>query len=173
MLQAVGARFKALVAVPLAVISYLIVSTPIAGDVNIHTCHALAAAGEGRPSTPLLPLAVAPLVLDGSNGYARLLSKAPMVWLGEISYEIFLVHVIVMEVAMASVLRWPVFTGSMPVLFVVTLVMTVPLAWLLHRWTGPAPDSAQTSTIGLAVKDSASAPGPEPCRVGRWMHSGH
>ena len=53
-------------------------------------------------------LAVAPLVLGGRGGYARLLSSRPMVWLGEISYEIFLLHVIVMEIAMASVLGWPV-----------------------------------------------------------------
>ena len=162
-----------LVAGPLAVISFLIVSTPSAGDVNpthVTLWQPLVKAG----LYAVIAFAVmAPLVLDGNNGYARLLGKAPMVWLGEISYEIFLVHVIVMEVAMASVLRWPVFSGSMPVLFVVTLVMTVPLAWLLHRWTGPAPDSAQPSTIGLAVKDSASAPGREPCRVGGWMHSGH
>jgi peptidoglycan/LPS O-acetylase OafA/YrhL len=45
----------------------------------------------------------------------------PMVWLGEISYEIFLIHVIVMEIAMVSVLRWRVYTGSMLVLFVLTL----------------------------------------------------
>ena len=45
---------------------------------------------------------------------------------GEISYEIFLLHVIVMEILMASLLRWPVFTGSMPVLVVVTLVMNGP-----------------------------------------------
>ena len=78
---------------------------------------------------------VTPLVLDGGNGYARLLSTAPIVWLGEISYEIFLLHVIVMEVASASVLQWRVFTGSMSVLFALTLLMSVPLAWLLHRWT--------------------------------------
>ena len=58
-----------------------------------------------------------------------------MVWLGEISYEIFLIHLIVMEVAMAEVLHWRVYTGNMVTLFVVTLAMTVPLAWLLHRFT--------------------------------------
>ena len=60
-----------------------------------------------------------------------------MVWLGEISYEIFLVHVMVMEIAMASVLRWHVYTGSVLGLFTVTLVLTIPMAWLLHRLTRP------------------------------------
>ena len=36
---------------------------------------------------------------------------------------------------MASVLGWPVFTGSWVVVFGVTLAMTIPPAWLLHRWT--------------------------------------
>ena len=58
-----------------------------------------------------------------------------MVWLGEISYEIFLVHLIVMELAMFAVLHWQVYTGSMPVLFVVTLILTIPVAWVLHRFT--------------------------------------
>jgi hypothetical protein len=34
-------------------------------------------------------------------------------------------------------LHWRVFTGSLAELFVVTLVMTVPLAWLLHHVTRP------------------------------------
>ncbi|MCB0945068.1 MAG: acyltransferase, partial [Mycobacterium sp.] len=59
----------------------------------------------------------------------------PMVWLGEISYEIFLVHLVVMEIAMVEVLHWRVYTGSAAVLFVVTLLMTIPVAWLLHRFT--------------------------------------
>jgi hypothetical protein len=42
-----------------------------------------------------------------------------------------------MEIVMASVLRWPVFTGSWPAVFAVTLVLTIPAAWLLHRWTRP------------------------------------
>ncbi|MBI3691014.1 MAG: acyltransferase, partial [Mycolicibacterium aromaticivorans] len=34
-----------------------------------------------------------------------------------------------------EVLHWPVYTGWAPVLFVVTLVMTIPVAWVLHRFT--------------------------------------
>ena len=157
-LQAVGARLKALIAGPLAVLSYLIVSTPSAGDVNITHVTLWQPQVKAALYAVIAFTVVAPLVLDGSNGYGRLLSKTPIVWLGEISYEIFLLHVITMEVAMASVLRWPVFSGSMPVLFVVTLVMTVPLAWLLHRWTRPVPGSAQTSTIAPAVEHSPAAP---------------
>ena len=58
-----------------------------------------------------------------------------MVWLGEISYEIFLMHVVVMAVTMSLLLRWPLFTGSMAGLFVTTVIVTIPLAWMLHRLT--------------------------------------
>ena len=58
-----------------------------------------------------------------------------MVWLGEISYEIFLVHLVLMEVAMSEVLHWHVYTGSMPGLFVTTMALSIPVAWVLHRFT--------------------------------------
>ena len=67
-----------------------------------------------------------PSAIDGR--YARLLGSRPMVWLGEISYEIFLVHVVVMALVLGVVLHWPLFTGSMAVLYVVTLAITIPLA---------------------------------------------
>ena len=35
-----------------------------------------------------------------------------MVFLGEISYEIFLIHLVTMEIVMVEVLRYPVYTGS-------------------------------------------------------------
>jgi peptidoglycan/LPS O-acetylase OafA/YrhL len=60
------------------------------------------------------------------------------VWLGEISYEIFLLHVLVMAVVLGAVLGWPLFTGSLPILFLLTLGVTIPLAWLLHRVTSVA-----------------------------------
>jgi peptidoglycan/LPS O-acetylase OafA/YrhL len=60
-----------------------------------------------------------------------------MVWLGEISYEIFLLHVVVMAVLMNLVLRWSLFTGSLAGLYVTTLAVTIPWAWALHRVTGP------------------------------------
>jgi peptidoglycan/LPS O-acetylase OafA/YrhL len=58
-----------------------------------------------------------------------------MVWLGEISYEIFLIHLITMEFAMVYVVHAHVYTGPMLNLFIATLVLTIPLAWLLNRFT--------------------------------------
>ena len=144
-LHVVGLRVRPIIAGALAVLSYLVVSMPIAGNVDVDVT-----LGQTFLKVALYSVfasaVVAPLVLDGGNGYSRQLSAAPIVWLGKISYEVFLLHVIVMEVASASILQWRVFTGSMPVLFAVTLVMTVPLAWLLHRWTWRVPGSASAST---------------------------
>jgi peptidoglycan/LPS O-acetylase OafA/YrhL len=134
-LQAMHVRCYAFMAIPLAVISYFIVATPIGGAPTTSP----AAVSEALVKTcfyaVIATLAVAPLALGDEGLYWRLLASRPMVWLGEISYEIFLIHLVTMEFAMVYVVRSHVYTGSMLNLFVATLVMTIPLAWLLHRAT--------------------------------------
>ena len=134
-LQVSGMRCRGLVFPPIAVAALLLVALPVAGDVL---------ADEVQPWQPVIRSVLyavvavgllAALVLDPGGVFARLLGARPVVWLGEISYEIFLVHVIVMEITMASVLRWPVFTGSMPGLLVSTVLLSIPVAWVLHRFT--------------------------------------
>jgi peptidoglycan/LPS O-acetylase OafA/YrhL len=134
-LQAMGVRCYAFAAIPLAIISYFIVSTPIGGAPTTSP----ASLGEALVKTAfyavIAALAMAPLALGDLGWYYRLLATRPMVWLGEISYEIFLIHLITMEFAMVYVVRYHVYTGSMLNLFIATLVLTIPLAWLLHRFT--------------------------------------
>lgn len=77
----------------------------------------------------IAPLALAP---ESRSRYHRLLGSRPMVWLGEISYEYFLVHLIVMEVLVRDVFGWKPFTGNIPVTFLVTSAITVPIAWALR-----------------------------------------
>lgn len=134
-LGAMGVRMYGFVALPLAVISYVIASTPIAGEPTTSPTGLWQALVKTGFYAAIATLVVAPLALGNRGWYAQLLATRPMVWLGEISYEIFLVHLVIMEIAMVNVLHWPVYTGSAPVLFVVTLVMTIPVAWLLHRFT--------------------------------------
>jgi peptidoglycan/LPS O-acetylase OafA/YrhL len=121
----------------IAVLGFLAVSTSIAGDVTAGT----EALWQNLTKVFLYVVvacsAVAVLALSEGSGFERLLGTRPVVWLGEISYEVFLLHVIMMEIAMSSVLHWPVFSGSWPIVFAVTLIMTIPPAWLLHRWTRP------------------------------------
>jgi peptidoglycan/LPS O-acetylase OafA/YrhL len=134
-LQAMGVRCYAFAAIPLAVISYLIASTPIAGAPTTSPLGLVEALVKSGFYAAIAALAVAPLALGDHGWYAKLLTTRPMVWLGEISYEIFLIHLVTMEIAMVEVVRYPVYTGSMSNLFVATLAITIPLAWLLHRFT--------------------------------------
>ena len=71
-------------------------------------------------------LVVAPLALGDRGLYARFLATRPMVFLGEISYEIFLIHLLTMELVMVEIVHFPIYTGSVGILFVVTFVVTVP-----------------------------------------------
>ncbi|WP_371821004.1 acyltransferase family protein [Tsukamurella sp. PLM1] len=78
----------------------------------------------------IAPLALAPAA---HGRYHRLLGARPMVWLGEISYEYFLVHLIVMDVLLIDVLGWHVFTGNIPIAFLLTSVVSIPAAWRCAR----------------------------------------
>ncbi|MCV7223982.1 acyltransferase family protein [Mycolicibacterium elephantis] len=132
-----GVRCYAMAALPVAVVAYLVVSTPIAGRTDAPALDLSEDIAKVMFYGAIATLVVAPLALGNRGWYARLLGSRPMVWLGEISYEIFLVHVIVMEIVMVSVLRWPVYTGSVIGLFATTLAFSIPVAWLLHRLTRP------------------------------------
>ena len=134
-LQAMGARCYAFIALPLAVICYFIASTPIAGDATTSPLGLSQALYKAVFYAAIAALAVAPLALGDHGWYCRFLATRPMVWLGEISYEIFLIHLVTMEIAMVDVVHYHVYTGSMLNLFVATLVLTIPLAWLLNRFT--------------------------------------
>lgn len=140
-LEATGARAYALVCIPLAVVSYFIASTPIAGEPTTSPALLSEAIVKTIFYAAIATLVVAPLALPGTtragdrSWYSRLLASRPMVFLGEISYEIFLIHLIIMELVMVEIVRYPIYTGSMMWLFVVTMAVTIPLAWVLHRFT--------------------------------------
>jgi peptidoglycan/LPS O-acetylase OafA/YrhL len=134
-LHATGVRVYALAAIPLAVICYLIASTPIAGEPTTSPAELREALAKTAFYAVIATLTVAPLALGDRGAYSRVLAGRPMVFLGEISYEIFLIHLVIMEVVMVEVLRYPIYTGSMLWLFVGTMVVTIPLAWVLHRFT--------------------------------------
>lgn len=143
-LAAMGVRCYGFVAIPLAVVCFFIAATPIAGEPTTSPAGLAQAVTKTVFYAVIATLVIAPLVLGGSDParhsadggwYSRMLASRPMVWLGEISYEIFLVHLILMEVAMVEILHWQVYTGSMPALFAVTMALSIPVAWLLHRVT--------------------------------------
>ena len=134
-LQPLGVRAYALVCVPLALVCYFIVSTPIAGEPTTSPNELREGLVKAGFYAVIATLMVAPLALGDRGLYARFLATRPMVFLGEISYEIFLIHLLTMELVMVEIVHFPIYTGSAGILFAVTFVVTVPLAWLLHRFT--------------------------------------
>jgi peptidoglycan/LPS O-acetylase OafA/YrhL len=134
-LAAMGVRAYALACIPLAVACYLIVATPIAGEPTTSPAELREGLVKAIFYAVIATLMVAPLALGNRGWYARFLASRPMVFLGEISYEIFLIHLLTMELVMVEILQYPIYTGSIVLLFVITLVVTVPLAWLLHHFT--------------------------------------
>jgi peptidoglycan/LPS O-acetylase OafA/YrhL len=139
-LQPMGVRAYALACIPLALVCYFIVSTPIAGEPTTSPNELREALFKAGFYAVIATLMVAPLALGDRGLYARFLATRPMVFLGEISYEIFLIHLVTMELVMVEIVRYPIYTGSIVMVFTVTLVVTVPLAWLLHRFTRVRPD---------------------------------
>ena len=134
-LQQMGLGAYAVICVPLAVVCYFIVSTPIAGAPTTSPAELREGLFKAAFYVVIATLMVAPLVLGDRGLYTRFLASRPMVFLGEISYEIFLIHLIIMELVMVEVLRYHIYTGSVWLLFLATFVVTVPFAWLLHRFT--------------------------------------
>jgi peptidoglycan/LPS O-acetylase OafA/YrhL len=134
-LRETGAAAYALVCVPLSIVCYLIASTPIAGAPTTSPSELREGLAKAAFYAVIATLTVAPLALGNRGWYAQFMASRPMVFLGEISYEIFLIHLVTMELVMVEVLHYPIYTGSMWWLFVVTLLVTIPLAWLLHRVT--------------------------------------
>ncbi|CAN5138875.1 acyltransferase [soil metagenome] len=151
-LQAMGVTCYAFLAIPIALICFFIVATPIGGEPTTSPTQLWEALVKTGFYAVIATLLIAPLALANRGWYSRFLASRPMVWLGEISYEIFLVHLVLMEVAMVEVLRTPVYTGSMAGLFVVTMVFTVPVSWLLHRFTRVRPTNAETDTRAQKIE---------------------
>jgi peptidoglycan/LPS O-acetylase OafA/YrhL len=137
-LQCMAMRCPAGVAIPLALVIYLVVCTPIAGGASMGPLRLWEPLTKNVLYAIIATLVVAPVALGGRGWFERRLRSRPMVWLGEISYEIFLLHVLVMALVLGVMLRWPLFTGSLLELYALTLLITIPLAWALRGLTGPS-----------------------------------
>jgi peptidoglycan/LPS O-acetylase OafA/YrhL len=154
-LQSMAVRCPAALAIPLAVILFLVVCTPIAGAITMGPVRLWEPITKNLLYAGIATLVVAPLVLGGGGWFERVLGSRPMVWLGELSYEIFLLHVVVMALVFGVVLDWPLFTGSLPWLFGLTLAITIPLAYALHRLTEPRRNINWNKDDSLRIRQRA------------------
>lgn len=111
----------------------LLACTPLAGEATIVPVDATEAVTKSVLYLLFAMSLMAPLVIGDRPGpLGRLCSSPPLVWLGEISYELFLVHLVVMEFVV-DMLGYRTFQGSTVGVFVVTVAFSVPIAWALHR----------------------------------------
>jgi peptidoglycan/LPS O-acetylase OafA/YrhL len=121
------------VAVCLAAIGLLaLAATPLAGVASLYQESAGTAITRNLLYASAAFLLMLPLVTDRPNPVRRALSTPVMQWLGKISYELFLVHILLLQLAM-HLLGFETFTGSILGAFVVTLALSIPAAWALYR----------------------------------------
>lgn len=105
-----------------------IASTPIAGGATLGQSLTKNLLYLGAGLALVAPCVLRPELTPGT----RWVAGPVMRWLGLISYEIFLVHLLVLDGVM-HLLDYPVFTGSLLKVFVLTAGLSVPLAWGLFR----------------------------------------
>ncbi|MGV9479352.1 acyltransferase family protein [Gordonia aichiensis] len=131
-----------------AAIAFVVSGLPLAGEPTITPSTASATIVKHLLYLVVAVGVVGPLTsADQSSVWARLCGSRIVVWLGEISYEFFLVHVLVLEVVM-DLLNYRVFDGNVVVAFVVTTAISIPAAWALHRvtrplWRAPTPGAPE------------------------------
>jgi peptidoglycan/LPS O-acetylase OafA/YrhL len=127
-------RWPGGVAVGVALLAFVIACTSIAGEPTIAPASAFATDAKALLYAIVGAGLVGAAALAPTSWPARLLGARPVVWLGEISYELFLVHVMVLELVM-SLLGYRLFSGSTTLAFLVTVVISIPIAWMLHQIT--------------------------------------
>ena len=113
----------------------LLASTPLAGPRSLITLTTWESVnrellGAGIATAFIFPLVFRP---EPVGLVRKVLAHGSLRWLGEISYSIFLLHVLVLDFAF-SFLDWPLFTGSVLGVFATVLPVSVALAALLYRF---------------------------------------
>ena len=140
-------RWPAAPSIAVAVVAFLVTGGALAGEPTIVPNDAGAAVVKHTLYLVVAIGLIAPLAIGGESAWTRLCGSRPMVWFGEISYEFFLVHVMVLELVM-PMLGYDVFTGSLWAAFAVTTAISVPVAWVLHRITAPLWRTSPALSVG-------------------------
>jgi peptidoglycan/LPS O-acetylase OafA/YrhL len=109
----------------------LVACTAVAGEATLVPLPLFDALSKNLLYAAAATLLVAPLTLGATGGpMTNWLKWPPLMWLGDISYEIFLLHLVVLEGVMA-VFDYPVFTGNPWFVFVFTAAGSIMAARLL------------------------------------------
>ena len=111
---------------------FVIAATPLTGPRTV----GLISTGEALCRNLLYGLMAMLIVwpaVFGSQRWATVLfGNPPMRWLGQISYSIFLLHLVLLEAGM-NVLGYRLFTGSAGTLFLFTMTTSIVAAAISYR----------------------------------------
>lgn len=164
------ARRRVLIAL-VAVAAYLIGASPLAGPAGLTPSTAGQFAVKTAMGSVLAFALVAPLVLDRPDTPHRFLATSGMVTLGRWSYGIFVWHLAALAMVFPVIGEFA-FTGSMPVVLVLTLIFAIAIAAVsfalvespcreaLRRWEGrrKQPGQDPRDVPGLEPVSSVAAP---------------
>jgi peptidoglycan/LPS O-acetylase OafA/YrhL len=143
----------------------VIASTPVAGPRSLITLTASESVfrellGAGIATALILPLVFRP---EPVGWVRQTLAHGSLSWLGEISYSVFLVHVLVLDFAFWY-LGWPLFTGSFLGVFATVLPVSVAVAAVIYR---VVERPAMTWRDGRVGTESRRVPDPRPAQPTR------
>ncbi|MCH8614033.1 acyltransferase family protein [Arsenicicoccus dermatophilus] len=144
----------------LAGATYLLLSTLVAGPLGLTPATAMEAVVKTTGYTVLGVLAVLPCVAPGREqpgGVVSVLGGRVAQLLGDVSYGVFCYHLVVLGLVQRALGHRP-FSGDGPLLWVLTVAVTLPVAWASHRWL-ERPILRWARRRDLAVPAAPAAPG--------------
>jgi len=135
---------------------FVVAATPVAGPRTVGLITTSEAITRNLLYLGLAVLIVWPAVFGPRTWANAVFANRPMRWIGELSYSIFLLHLVVLEGVM-NLLGYRLFTGSAAAVFTLTLAGTIVLSAItfrlverpassLRRLVMPRPRPAQQKT---------------------------
>lgn len=112
---------------------FLVAATPVDGPYPAGFATTSQAILRNLLYTAFAMLVVWPAVFGPRTWASAVFANRPMRWLGDISYGVFLLHLVVLDGVM-HLLGYPLWTGSATAVFLLTCLGTVPLAAVLFRY---------------------------------------
>lgn len=112
---------------------FLVSATPIAGPRTVGLITTTEDIVRNLLYLGLAVLIAWPAVLGPGTWARAVFGNRPMRWLGDISYSVFLLHLVVLEGVM-NLLGYRLFTGSVTAVFTLTLIGSVALSALTYRY---------------------------------------
>ena len=147
----------------MALAVFVLAATPIAGPRAVGLITTTEAIIRNLLYLTLAMLIVWPAVFGPRTWAHAVFANRPMRWLGERSYSIFLLHLVVLEGAM-NVLGYRLFTGSATAVFVLTMVGSIALSAVTFRLVERPAMSLRALVRTRPHEPPPTAPEPSPAQ---------